>query len=390
MQIINLNLECRILLVGGGSGGHVYPLVAVAESLKKVGSDAGLDIKLMMLGGSFIDRAAQEAGLPFKIIKTGKIRRYKSFDNFFDIGRLFIGFLQSLWHIFLFMPDAIFVKGGAASIAPALVSKLYFIPLYVHESDSIPGLANRMIGKISKKTFLAFKLAEKHFPDVKTIITGNPIRRKILNGDIDEAKKYFNLNNDRPTIFVIGGSQGAKMINDTILSGLVSLTERFNIIHQCGDSQYNSVKAGVDVILKEGTEQYSGPIQGHYRYYSFLNEMELSLAYALADVIVSRAGAGAIFEIAAIGKPAIIVPIAQSAANHQYFNAFEFSLHGAFLMEESNLSSNSLNNELGLLLQEEKYKDICKRIRQFAILDSADKIGQEILEKWIGKPTDII
>ena len=373
-------MEHRILLVGGGSGGHVYPLAAIARSLKEKAVSSGIDIKLLLMGGSFIKKVADENGLTYKIISAGKLRRYGSIQNFFDIARFFIGFLQSAWHIFWFMPDVVFTKGGAVSIAPALIAKLFFIPVYIHESDSIPGIANRLIGKIANRVFISFKSAEKVFEDSKIIFTGNPVRRSLMTGDRNEAKNYFELPDERPTILILGGSQGARIINEIVLSSLVALTEKYNVIHQCGENQFESVKKGVDTILKESSQQYAEPVQRYYRYFAFLNESSLSLAYALCYIVVSRAGAGALFEIAQIGKPSIIVPIAQSSNNHQYFNAFEFNLSGGYMIEESGFNSVSLMHAIEFLLGPEKYKQTSERIRTFATPDAADIIAMELLK----------
>lgn len=372
--------EIRILLVGGGSGGHVYPLIAVAESLAQKAAQAGIDLKLMMLGGSFIERAAKEKNIPYRIIATGKLRRYSSLDNFLDPGRFFLGFIQSLWHIFWFMPDAIFAKGGASSLAAAFVAKLYFIPLFIHESDSVPGFANTILGKLADTIFVSFKSAQERFHRNNIIFTGNPVRSSLILGDKDVAWKFFDLHEPKPTILVLGGSQGAKIINEVILSSLVVMTQKFNIIHQCGESQLESVKIGLDTILKEGTRQYSEPVKRYYRLYPFFDENQLSMAYAVADVIVSRAGAGNLFEIAQVGKPAIIIPIAQSSANHQYLNAFEFSLSGGLLIEEKNLNRESLTREIEFLLNPENYAKVAMKIKSFATPDAADKIASEIFK----------
>lgn len=373
-------MEKRILLVGGGSGGHVYPLIAVAESLVQRASQAEVDLKLMMLGGSFIERAAKEKNIPYRIIATGKFRRYSSFDNFLDLGRFFLGFLQSLWHIFWFMPNAVFVKGGASSLAAAFVAKLFFIPLLIHESDSVPGFANTILGKLADTIFVSFKSAEERFNRDSIIFTGNPVRSSLILGDKDVAWKFFNLHEPRPTILILGGSQGAKAINEVILSSLVVMTQKFNVIHQCGEGQFESVKNGLDTIMKEGTRQYSEPVNRYYRLYSFFDESQLSMAYAVADVIVSRAGAGNLFEIAQVGKPAIIVPIAQSSANHQYLNAFEFSLSGGLMMEETNLNRESLMREIELLLNPENYAKVAIKIKSFATPNAADKIAETMFK----------
>lgn len=368
----------RILLVGGGSGGHIYPLIAVARALKERAIKDNINLEFLMLGeGVFLQRAAED--IPFKYITAGKLRRYASPQLIIDLIKIPISFLQSLWHIFWFMPDLVFSKGGYDSIAPVFVAKLYFIPVFIHESDSVPGLANNFAAKIADKIFISFKTAEKYFESKKVIFSGNPTRDELFQGNKEEAWKHFDFHEPRSTILIIGGSQGARAINEVILSSLVVLSQKFNIIHQCGDTQLHDVKNGLDTILREGSRQYSEPVRRYYRLYPFFDQNELSLAYAAADIIVSRAGAGSLFEIGRLGKPAIIIPIEQSASNHQYLNAFEFSLSGGSLIEEKNFNREVLVREIEHILSQENYLKISEKIKAFATPRAAQIIAENIL-----------
>ncbi|MDP3792983.1 MAG: UDP-N-acetylglucosamine--N-acetylmuramyl-(pentapeptide) pyrophosphoryl-undecaprenol N-acetylglucosamine transferase [bacterium] len=361
--------EPRVLLVGGGSGGHVYPLIAVARALKEKATTSGINLKLMMIGdGSFLERAARENNISFKKITASKLRRYPNLEFIIDIFKIPISFAQSFWYLFLFMPNVVFTKGGATSVMPATVAKLFFIPVFIHESDSVPGLANRFIGKFAKKIFISFKGSAKYFKNSKTIFTGNPVRKELSQGDKNTAVQYFSFSGQRPTVLVLGGSQGAKIINEVVLAGFLALTQKLNVIHQCGDGQYYLVKTEADKMAAE-----------NYRLYPFLDENQLALAYALADVIVSRAGAGLLFEIAQIGKPAIIVPILNSSANHQYLNAAEFSSYGARLIEEPSFNQNSLIRTIENILNPDIYIKISDSIKRFATSDAADRIAQELV-----------
>ncbi len=373
--------EIRILLVGGGSGGHVYPLIAVARSLREQASIKGIDLKLMLMGNTgFLARAAKENDISYTTITAGKLRRYFELGSIIDFFKIPVSLVQSFWYIFWYMPDAVFSKGGYDSVAPTFIARIFFIPVFTHESDSIPGLANLFIAKMADKVFLSFKTAEKHFESSKAVFTGNPTRKNIFQGDKNAAREYFNLREPRPTILVLGGSQGAKFINEVVTSSLVVMAQKFNIIHQCGETQFESVKKDVDVILKEGTQQYAAPIKVYYRNYPYFDENQLSLAYSLADVIISRAGAGSLFEIAQLGKPAIIVPITQSASNHQYLNAFEFSLSGGLLLEEANFNRESMLRGIELLLNPETYAKVSGKIKTFATPDASDVIASEIFK----------
>jgi len=371
----------RILLVGGGSGGHVYPVIAVANALKERSANAG-GLDLALLGDdNFMRQAAQENGIKFRSILAGKLRRYFSLLAVLDIFKFPIGFLQSLWHVFWFMPDAVFAKGGYVSIMPALVARLYFIPLYIHESDSTPGLVNRMLGRLADKIFISFQISAAYFNPSKTLLTGNPVRKELLTGNKDEAAKLFDLKTDKKTIFVYGGSQGAQAINKMILESLVMMVGRgFQIIHQCGLGQYDSAKSEVDKIIKEGEGSYADSIKQNYKFLAFLNTKQLAAAYALADVLVSRAGAASIAEIAMLGKPAIFIPLSTKASRgEQVTNAVELAKYGAITIEEENLTPHIVISQIEYLLRPEKYQEVSQKIKSFAMPDAADKIAEAIL-----------
>lgn len=371
----------RILLVGGGSGGHVYPVIAVANALKEKAATGGVDLELMLLGDDkFMRPAAEEAGIKFKSISAGKLRRYFSPLTILDMFKFPISLAQSLWHLFWFMPDAVFAKGGYASVMPALAAKLYLTPLYIHESDSMPGLANRFLGRLANKIFISFQASAAYFNASKTILTGNPVRRELLTGDKNEAAQLFNLDPNKKTIFIYGGSQGAQKINDIILESLVMMVGKdLQIIHQCGSGQYDAAKKSVERLVKEGEGAYGDTITRNYRLEPFLDLNKARMAYALADVIISRAGASNIFEIAVIGKPAIIIPITESAGNHQLNNAVTFGKSGAVLIEEDNLTPHILISQIENLLKPENYETVSRKIKSFATTDSADKVAEELL-----------
>lgn len=368
----------RILLIGGGSGGHVFPLIAVGRALRELAVSQGKQVELMLLGeGKFFENAAKESGLSYKKIVAGKMRRYFSVANFLDLLKMPVSFLQSFWHMFWLMPDAVFVKGGYASFFPALAARVFFIPIYIHDSDAVPGRANHTIGKWAKKVFVSFESAKQYFPADRVELVGNPVRLELLNGNRQDALSFFGFSDDVPTVAVLGGSQGAKKINDAVLQALIQLTKDFQVIHQCGEQNLAEINNTLEQLMKEGGEDFAEQIKSRYRLYPFFNHRELSLAYALADVIVSRSGAGSLFEIAALGKPGIVIPIKESASNHQYLNALEFVKYGGTLIEEDNLLTNILINEIQEAYQ--KRAELGGSLKNFAKSDAAQKIAQEIL-----------
>ena len=366
----------RILLIGGGTGGHVFPLIAVAESIRKLDPSA----EILAIGdGPFIAKATSEAGIPFKPLFGGKIRRYFSALNFLDLLKFPFSFLQSLWTLYRYMPDVVFAKGTFSSIAPCLVAKLYFIPVYIHESDSVPGRSNMFLGQVATKAFTSFESAVKYFNQGKVVLVGNPVRPEVLVGNRDTALEYFNFRADMKTIFVYGGSQGSKHINDLILESLVQLVKDYQVIHQCGDSQLQAVKGEVDRLSKEGENSYGPMISANYRLYPFVSAEELAMAYAMSDIVISRGGASNLFEIATGGKPAIIIPITDSHGNHQSQNAVEFAKYGAVIIEEANTSPHILINQIQNLLEPSTYTTVSDRIKTVAKPDAADQIASALL-----------
>ncbi len=373
-------MNYRILLLGGGSGGHVFPLIAVANTLKEKSQQTGGTLELMILGeGKFMEKAAAENSIVFKPVMAGKLRRYFSSLIILDIFKVPIGILQALWHVFWFMPDVVFAKGGYASLPGAFASKLYFIPLFVHESDSVPGLANRVLGKLAKTVFISFNSSQKYFKSGKTVFTGNPVRKELISGDRVAGIQNFGLNPAIKTILVLGGSQGAQKINQIILDSLVMMVKEFQILHQCGESQYPAIKTEIEKLIKEGEGEYADSLKNNYRVYPFFSEKEMAMAYAASDIIISRAGAGSLFEIATLGKPAIIIPITNSSSDHQLENALEFSKFGAAMIEEQNLTPHIIINQIQSLLEPDKYNSTSEKLKTFATPDAANKIASALL-----------
>lgn len=368
------------MLIGGGTGGHVYPLIAVANEIKKISQESNAEIEVRALTDSlFWKKEFENAGVETKKILAGKFRRYLSPKILLDLLKMPFGFLQSFWLLFLFMPDVILAKGGYVSFLPSIASKIYFIPLMIHESDSVPGLTNRILGKLAKKVFISFESAGKFFSAKKTALVGNPVRLDLAAGNKNNAAQLFNLNSSKKTILVVGGSQGAQVINKLILDSLVRLAGQYQIIHQVGANNFESVQTEVNKIVEEGKEAYDESIKVNYRVYPFLDFETLKQAYAMADIVVSRAGAANLCEISLLGKPAIVIPITKSANNHQVLNALEFSKFGAVVLEEANLEPNILLNQIENLLREDTYKATSEKIRSFAKPSAAQDIAKYVI-----------
>jgi len=328
----------KILFAGGGTAGHIIPIVAIIREIKKNHQNKNLKIFYIGPKDSFISKILSQENIKIKHILAGKIRRGFSikniFQNLIDIFfKIPIGIFQSFFYILFLSPDLIFSKGGFGSFPSVLIGKIFLVPIFLHESDVIPGKANKFLSKFALEIFISFPKT-KYFPNEKIILVGNPIRSEILNGSKEKAKEFFKLKEGKPVILILGGSQGAQRINNKILEILPALLKDFEIIHQCGEKNLKKVNDEIKIILDEREKS-----KNSYHLYPFLNEQEISLAYAASDLIISRAGSGSIFEIAAINKPSILIPLPESAQNHQIRNAYYYGSNGAcIVLEEMNIT----------------------------------------------------
>lgn len=371
----------RIVLTGGGTGGHLFPLVAVSRKINELALEGNLEkAEIYYLGpGLFLESSLEreEMNFHYSVLITGKWRRYWSMKNFIDIFKILAGFLEALWKLFVIMPDAIFSKGGYGSVATVLAGWLYRIPIILHESDSVPGLANRLLAPFSTFIAVSFNEAAKHFPQDKTYFTGEAVRDAFFKEPEEKERALLHLTGGKPTILVLGGSQGAQKINDIILDILPSLLGMSEVIHQTGDENYNNVFNESRVIL----EGMTGEEVAMYHPVNFMVEPEYIAAIHSADLVISRSGAGSIFEIAASGKASILIPITNSPNDHSKRNAYIFSGGGrAEVIEESNLTPNLILSVISAILNNpEKKKEMERRAKEFSTPDAAKLIAQALI-----------
>lgn len=366
----------KILFGGGGTGGHFYPIIAIVEALNKIIEEEKiLEAKIYYVSDSPYDASVLfENGITYREIPTGKIRGYFSILNLIDIVKTGIGVLKAIWELYFIYPDIVFGKGGYASFPVLFAARVLGIPVFIHESDSVPGRTNLWASKFAKRIAISYEEASTYFPKDKTAFTGQPVRREILKPITEGAYEFLKLDPSVPTILVLGGSQGAEIVNEGIQSALPELVKKYQIIHQVGARNLKAAEEVADVILK------NNPNKERYLAFPYLNDISMRMSAGISSLVISRAGS-AIFEIASWGKASIIIPITESNGNHQLKNAFNYARAGACeVIEENNLKPDVLVSEINKIMDR---KDVLLKMessaKAFYKPDAAKIIAREIL-----------
>jgi len=367
----------KILFTGGGTGGHFYPIIAIAQEIRNIAYEKKLlePSFYFMSIDPYNPKVLAENKITFISAKAGKIRRYFSLSNFIDPFKSLFGIGQAILKIYTIYPDVVFSKGGFASIPALWAAKILKIPVIVHESDSKPGRANLWAGKFAEKIAVSYPEAVDYFPKDKTAVTGNPIRKEIKFPIIEGAREFLELKEELPILLILGGSQGAVKINDTIIDLLPELTKRYQIVHQTGKNNFTDAESRSKVVL-EGTGR-----DHRYKPFSYLNDLATRMSAGACDLIISRAGS-TIFEIASWSKPSIIIPIPEDISHDQRSNAFTYARFGAcVVIEENNLSSSVLLSEIDRLFKNpELLEEMKTGATKFARPDSARLIAEALVD----------
>lgn len=313
----------RIVLTGGGTAGHVTPNLALVPRLREfgyeisyIGSYDGIEKKL-----------AQEAGIPYYGIASGKLRRYFDWKNFSDPFRVMKGYQEARKLMKELKPDAVFSKGGFVSVPVVTAAGRKDIPVIIHESDMTPGLANRLSFPSADKICCTFRETLQKLPAEKGVFTGSPIRRELLSGNKLAAYDFTGFTANKPVMLIIGGSLGAAAINEGIRKILPSLLRDFQIIHICGKNKIDPTLTNL----------------GGYVQYEYVSD-ELRDIFAMTDIVVSRAGSNAICEFLALKKPALLIPLsAEASRGDQILNAASFEQQGfAKVLQEKDITEEVL------------------------------------------------
>ncbi len=367
----------KILFTGGGTGGHFYPIIAVAQSVHDiVDEDKLIEPKLYFLGPSEYDeRALFEQEIIFQQIPSGKLRLYFSVKNITDMLKVGFGVLVAIWKVFRIYPDVVFAKGGYGSFPVLFAARLFRIPVVIHESDSVPGRVNLWAGKFAKGVAISYPEVADQFPKETVVYTGNPIRKELIRPEREGAHEFLKLEKNIPVVLILGGSQGAEKINDIILLSLSRLVEKYQIIHQTGNANFESVKQLSEVELTDNK------YKDRYKPFPFLNTLAMRMSAGIADVIVTRSGSS-IFEIASWGVPSIMVPIPQTISRDQRSNAFAYAHTGAaVVIEEANFNDDILISQIDrILTSPDRAKTMSEAAKGFAKTDAAKKIARKLID----------
>ena len=322
----------RIVLTGGGTAGHVTPNIALLPHLKKL----GYDIQYIGSYDGIEKKLIEELGISYHGISSGKLRRYFDIKNFSDPFRVAKGFFQAKQLLKQLKPDIIFSKGGFVTVPVVQAAKAQHIPVILHESDMTPGLANRLALPAASKICCNFPETVSHLPEGKAVVTGSPIREELRHGNRLAALQFCGFTADKPVLLIIGGSLGSVAVNQAVRSILPELLKSFQVIHLCG-------KGNLDDSLNDTF----GYVQ-----YEYIKK-ELADLFALADIVVSRAGANAICELLELRKPNLLIPLSAAASRgDQLLNAASFQKQGfSVILQEEDLTSDLLLDSILNLYQ---------------------------------------
>ena len=322
----------KIVMTGGGTAGHVTPNIALLPDLKA----AGYDISYIGSMEGMEKRLIEEQGIKYYGISSGKLRRYFDIKNLTDPVRVIKGFHQAIKLLRKIRPNVVFSKGGFVSVPVVLAAKHLHIPVIIHESDITPGLANKIAIPAAYRVCCNFPETLPYLPEGKAVLTGSPIRRELLSGDKFSAISLCGFSLEKPTILIIGGSSGSKVVNDSVRALLDELLANYQIIHLCGKGYLDK-----SLLNKKG-----------YAQFEYANQ-ELRDMFAAADLVISRAGANSICELLALHKPNILIPLSAAASRgDQILNARSFEKQGfSYVIEEEQLSSETLKEGIANVMQ---------------------------------------
>lgn len=365
----------KIAFVGGGTGGHFYPLIAVVEVIETTNPEA----ELYYFGPApYSKEILQKHGINYIYCPAGKVRRYFALRNFLDAFKVFFGIFVAIWKLYVIYPDVIFSKGSYTAAPILIAARFLKIPVVIHESDSKPGRANKLAKKFARYIAISYKEAAPFFPAEKTALTGIPLRQEIRNIN-QQPFASLGIPSDMPLIYVTGGSLGAERINNIIVASLPELLPHYRVFHQVGDTNLKDIQLTAQSLLQDS------PLQHNYYVVGSVPGAVVGQLLDAASLVISRAGSTTLFEIAHHGKPAIVIPIPQEISHDQRSNAYAYAHSGgASVIEEKNLTTHLLIEEIRSIISDpSRQKIMGEASRSMSQPDAAEKIASLLIS--IGK-----
>lgn len=359
----------RIMFVGGGSGGHFYPLIAVAEVLRARASERPPE--LYYIGPSPYEAdELKRLSIRFVSCPAGKKRRYFSFHNFIDPFKVVLGFFVAIIKLYVIYPDVIFSKGSFTSVPVLYAARLLRIPVVIHESDAIAGRANLLAKKFARAIAIAYPEAAEYFPKEKTALIGIPLRAALRTPPADPYD-FLGIPKDLPLIVVVGGSLGAEYINNLILRSLPTLLTEYRIFHLAGFPHFDEMRLTAKALIGDPT------LQSHYYLQKGVPAPVMAALLGAATIVISRAGSSSIHELALYGKPAILIPIPENVSRDQRTNAYAYARTGAAsVLEQENLTEHLLTAEIKTIIGDQtRYETMAKAAKGFALPGAAEQVA---------------
>jgi UDP-N-acetylglucosamine--N-acetylmuramyl-(pentapeptide) pyrophosphoryl-undecaprenol N-acetylglucosamine transferase len=358
----------QVVIAGGGTGGHTGPGLAVASVLRArnlpcvwIGSRGGLEA-----------RKAPESGIPYFPIPTGKLRRAWAWQNIPDVTVRFpVGIVRAAMLLSRFRPCVVLATGGYVALPVVIAATLLRVPIVAHEQTSVPGLANRVAGRLARRVAVTFRDSARWFPAAKVVMTGNPLRPELRGGARSAAVTRFALDPALPLVYVTGGSLGAHRINRTVGKALPAMLGHTQVIHQCGENPTTGDRAW----LEAQRATLPAELARRYTVVPFVGE-ELAAIYATASLVVTRAGAGTVNECCQLGLPAIYIPLPGTRGDEQTANArLVAGVGGAEILPQDSLRSDRLAERIEALLADpRRLKEMGERARTLAVPDAAERL----------------
>lgn len=369
----------RVLISGGGTGGHIYPALAVATQLRKLyqadilylGSDDGLETQLV-----------PAAGFRIQTVKAGKLQRYVSVKTLKGIARVPLGMAQAVSIVRDFRPDVAFTSGGYVSVPAGLGAKLNHVPLLLHQQDVPPNLSNRLIAPYATRISVAFAASKRYFPEHKTLWLGNPIREEILavrQVAVGAARQQLGFAADVPLLLVTGGSQGARHLNQVVVNSLPELLKYCQVLQISGQKLYSETQSLAEQVLAGA--QVAPELRARYRVVPYISD-EMPLALQAAELVICRSGASTLSELAVLGKPSLLVPLPPAiGSSPQEINAETFAHEGAAeVVRNDDLTPEGLLTRVQQLLgAPERLQTMQKALQAFAKPAGTQKIVEAVV-----------